>query len=159
MVILEALNALCRRLPFAPLSRARRQGAALDHRRRAEKRDGGRQEDLRSGRTCCCRASRNQPDDAAARRTRHGQPHRRRPYQRHPEIDERLVSRAPGPAQAVEFARFWFNSFDKLVGPKPAGLSGGEAATASLQSLVSEENLPGVDDEHAHVDHAERRPG
>jgi beta-lactamase superfamily II metal-dependent hydrolase len=59
--------------------------------------------------------------------------------------------RAVLPAKgAVEFSRFWFNSFDKIVGPKPAGLSAEtEAETASLQSLASTQNLPGVDDEHA----------
>lgn len=63
-----------------------------------------------------------------------------------------LVSARPGQPAAVKFARFWFNSFDKLVGPRPAGLSEeAEAATASLQSLVSEKNLPGVDDEHAQL--------
>lgn len=61
-----------------------------------------------------------------------------------------LVAVTPARPAAVKFARFWFNSFDKLVGPKPAGLAG-EAATASLQALVSEENLPGVDDEHAQL--------
>ena len=34
-----------------------------------------------------------------------------------------LVAARAGQPAAVEFARFWFNSFDKLVGPKPAGLS------------------------------------
>ncbi|WP_421998787.1 hypothetical protein [Reyranella sp.] len=48
----------------------------------------------------------------------------------------------------VEFARFWFNSFDKLVGPPPAGAAV-DASPASLQSLVAPKNLPGVDDEHA----------
>lgn len=61
-----------------------------------------------------------------------------------------LVAARPGQPAAVKFSRFWFNSFDKLVGPKPAGLSG-EAATASLQSLVDEANLPGVTDEHAQL--------
>jgi beta-lactamase superfamily II metal-dependent hydrolase len=61
-----------------------------------------------------------------------------------------LVAARPGQPAAVKFARFWFNSLDKLVGPKPAGLTG-EAVTASLQSLVSEKNLPGVDDEHARL--------
>jgi hypothetical protein len=61
-----------------------------------------------------------------------------------------LVAARPGQPAAVKFARFWFDSFDKLVGPKPSGLSG-EAATASLQSLVSVNNLPGVDDEHARL--------
>ena len=63
-----------------------------------------------------------------------------------------LVAAGPANPAAVRFARFWFNSFDKLVGPKPAGLSAeAEAATASLQSLVSAVNLPGVDDEHAQL--------
>jgi hypothetical protein len=61
-----------------------------------------------------------------------------------------LVAARPGEPAAVKFSRFWFNSFDKLVGPKAAGLSG-EAATASLQSLVSVDNLPGVNDEHAQL--------
>ena len=61
-----------------------------------------------------------------------------------------LVAARPDHPAAVKFAHFWFNSFDKLVGPKPAGLTE-EAATASLQSLVSEESLPGVDDEHARL--------
>jgi hypothetical protein len=59
-----------------------------------------------------------------------------------------LVAARPGQPAAVRFDRFWFNSFEDLVGPKPAGLSG-EAATASLQSLVGEDNLPGVFDEGA----------
>jgi beta-lactamase superfamily II metal-dependent hydrolase len=61
-----------------------------------------------------------------------------------------LVAAGPANPAAVKFARFWFNSFDKLVGPKPAGLPA-EAATASLQSLVSVANLPGVDDDHAQL--------
>ena len=60
-----------------------------------------------------------------------------------------LVAARPSEPAAVKFSRFWFNSFDKLVGPKPAGLSG-EAATASLQSLV-EEVMPEIDDEHATI--------
>ena len=58
-----------------------------------------------------------------------------------------LVAPRPSEPGAVKFSRFWFNSFDQLVGPKPAGLSG-EAATASLQSLI-DEVLPEIDDEHA----------
>jgi hypothetical protein len=60
-----------------------------------------------------------------------------------------VAATAANPA-AVKFTRFWFNSFDKLVGPKPAGMPP-EAQTASLQSLVSPDNLPGVDDEHAQL--------
>jgi hypothetical protein len=60
-----------------------------------------------------------------------------------------VAARASEPA-AVKFDRFWFNSFDKLVGPKPEGLSEEvKAETASMQSLFSKQNLPGVDDEHA----------
>jgi hypothetical protein len=57
--------------------------------------------------------------------------------------------RSAGPANPapVKFDRFWFNSFDDLVGPRPAGLSG-TAATASMASLA-EEALPGLDDDHA----------
>jgi hypothetical protein len=58
-----------------------------------------------------------------------------------------LRGATPAKPGAVKFDRFWFNSFEKLVGPKPAGLAG-EAATASLQSLA-EQAIPGVDDEHA----------
>jgi len=58
-----------------------------------------------------------------------------------------LVSAGPGNPPAVKFARFWFNSFDDLVGPKPAGLPG-DAATASMASLAAEA-LPGIDDPHA----------
>jgi hypothetical protein len=60
-----------------------------------------------------------------------------------------LVSATPAKPAAVKFARFWFNSFDDLVGPKPAGLSG-EAATASLASLV-QQALPEIDDHHAEL--------
>ena len=62
----------------------------------------------------------------------------------------RLVAATPADPAAVEFARFWFNSFDKIVGPKPAAISQ-EAETAALQSLDSTENLAGVDDEHARM--------
>ncbi len=62
----------------------------------------------------------------------------------------RLVTPAPGEPAPVKFDRFWFNSFDGIVGPKPAGIPA-DAQTASLQSLVSKENLPGVDDEHARM--------
>src|SRR5262245_19543692 len=58
-----------------------------------------------------------------------------------------LVAARPGQPAAVKFARFWFNSFDKLLGPKPAGLSG-DVVAASLQSLAMEA-LSGVMDDHA----------
>jgi len=59
-----------------------------------------------------------------------------------------LVAATVAKPAAVKFERFWFNSFEKLVGPKPQGLST-EAETASVQSLVSTQNLPGVHDELA----------
>jgi hypothetical protein len=61
-----------------------------------------------------------------------------------------LVAATPAEPAAVEFSRFWFNSFDKIIGPKPAGLSAeAEAETASLQSTGRPPDLPTVDDEHA----------
>jgi hypothetical protein len=62
-------------------------------------------------------------------------------------LTSQLVALKPKPGD-VKFDRFWFNSFDRLVGPKPPGLTG-EAAAASLQSLVDPVNVPGVDDELA----------
>jgi hypothetical protein len=64
-------------------------------------------------------------------------------------VTSALVAATPANPAAVKFARFWFNSFDDLVGPKPAGLAGGVAA-ASTQSLV-EEVLPHIDDHHAEL--------
>ena len=61
-----------------------------------------------------------------------------------------LVAARPGAPGAVRFARFWFNSFDELVGPKPADLPE-EVAAASLESLVCDENLPRVDDDRARL--------
>jgi hypothetical protein len=61
-----------------------------------------------------------------------------------------LVSATPARPAAVKFDRFWFNAFDKIVGPTPAAVPQ-EVATASLASLVSVDNLPGVDDEHAQM--------
>jgi beta-lactamase superfamily II metal-dependent hydrolase len=63
-------------------------------------------------------------------------------------ITSTLVAARPGQPAPVKFARFWFNSCEKLLGPKPSGVSG-EAATSSLQSLVA--NLPGVNDEHGQL--------
>ena len=57
-----------------------------------------------------------------------------------------LVAAGPGKPPAVKFARFWFNSFDDLVGPKPQGLSG-EAATASMASLANDALLEISDDD------------
>jgi hypothetical protein len=63
------------------------------------------------------------------------------------QLTSQLVALKPK-SGGVKFDRFWFNSFDQLVGPKPAGLSK-EVAAASLQSLVDPANVPGVSDEHA----------
>jgi hypothetical protein len=62
----------------------------------------------------------------------------------------RLVTPTPGEPAPVKFDRFWFNSFEGIVGPKPAGIPA-DAQTASLQSLVSAQNLPGVEDEHSRM--------
>lgn len=64
-------------------------------------------------------------------------------------VTDGLRSATPAKPAAVKFARFWFNSFDDLAGPKPAGMAP-EAAPASLQSLV-EEVLPDIGDHHAEL--------
>src|SRR5215470_4112208 len=64
-------------------------------------------------------------------------------------LTNELTTASPANPAAVRFARFWFNSFDDLVGPKPAGMPA-EAATASTASLVGEV-LPTIDDEHAQL--------
>lgn len=63
-------------------------------------------------------------------------------------LTNKLRGATPMEPPDVEFARFWFNSFDKLVGPPPPDATV-DASPASLQSLVAPKNLPGVDDEHA----------
>lgn len=63
------------------------------------------------------------------------------------QVTSQLVALKPKPGD-VRFDRFWFNSFDQMVGPKPAGVSQ-EVKAASLQSLVDPVNVPGVTDEHA----------
>jgi hypothetical protein len=60
-----------------------------------------------------------------------------------------LVAATPRDPSVVKFARFWFNSFDDLVGPKPAGLSG-EVASASMATLA-EEAVFGIDDYRAQL--------
>jgi hypothetical protein len=65
-------------------------------------------------------------------------------------LTDTLVTARPNAPAVVKFERFWFNSFEKIVGPKPTGLSEEvEAETASMQSVFSAANLPGVDDEDA----------
>ena len=56
--------------------------------------------------------------------------------------------RGAGPANPapVRFARFWFNSFDKLVDAKPSATAPA-AETAALQAL--NDNTPDIDDEAA----------
>jgi hypothetical protein len=63
------------------------------------------------------------------------------------QVTSQLVALKPKSGD-VSFDRFWFNSFDEMVGPKPAGVSQ-EVKAASLQSLVDPVNVPGVSDEHA----------
>jgi hypothetical protein len=64
-------------------------------------------------------------------------------------VTNALVSATPANPAPVKFARFWFNSFEGIVGPKPAGMPS-DAAQASLQSLVSDV-MPQVDDHHAEL--------
>ncbi len=63
------------------------------------------------------------------------------------QVTSQLVALKPKSGD-VKFDRFWFNSFDKMVGPTPSGASP-EVKAASLQSLVDPVNVPGVSDEHA----------
>ena len=60
-------------------------------------------------------------------------------------ITNGLVAASPSDPAAVTFARFWFNSFDDLVGPKPAGLPTEVAAMAELAAEI----LPRLEDEDA----------
>ena len=64
-------------------------------------------------------------------------------------LTNELVAATPANPTAVKFARFWFNSFDDLVGPKPAGLPA-DVAMATTASLV-DQVLPHVDDDHAQL--------
>jgi hypothetical protein len=67
-------------------------------------------------------------------------------------VTESLRNATPARPAAVRFARFWFNSFDKLVGPMPGGAAG-EAHTAALQATVGSLdeflNVPGEDTDHS----------
>lgn len=54
-----------------------------------------------------------------------------------------VLAATPAAPAAVKFGRFWFNSFDDLVGPKPTNLSG-EVASATMAALA-EEALAGFD--------------
>ena len=61
-------------------------------------------------------------------------------------VTDSLRNVTPQNPAAVKFDRFWFNSFDKIVGPKPQDLSSdAEAEVASLQSL-GQELATGLDD-------------
>jgi hypothetical protein len=64
-------------------------------------------------------------------------------------LTNELVAATPASPAAVRFARFWFNSFDDLIGPKPAGLTA-DVAMATTASLV-EQILPHVDDDRAQL--------
>jgi hypothetical protein len=64
-------------------------------------------------------------------------------------LTNELVAATPAHPAALRFARFWFNSFDDLIGPKPTGLTA-DVAMATTASLV-EQVLPHVDDDHAQL--------
>lgn len=51
-------------------------------------------------------------------------------------VTSAVLNATPQKPAPVKFKRFWFNSFEKLVGPKPQGLTAeADAEVASLQSL------------------------
>ena len=69
-----------------------------------------------------------------------------------------LVAATVAKPAAVKFQRFWFNSFDKLVGPKPQGLSP-EAETAS-GPVAGQHPKPARRERRARSGgYGERRPG
>ncbi len=61
---------------------------------------------------------------------------------------QKLVAATAMDPKEVKFDRFWFNSFEGIIGPVPAGAPAG-AHPAALASTLSAQNLPGVDDEHS----------
>ena len=70
----------------------------------------------------------------------------------------RSSTRGPAIQPPVKFARFWFNSFDKLVGPKPAGR--GRRGGHGLAAVACQRDEPAGRRRRAcHADHAERWPG
>ena len=146
MVILEALNALygdCLLLRY-PGPDGKERLWIIDG--GPQGRNGRRKNRSRSGRMCCCRGSR-----------------RSRTNQRRPPLPVALgmvshidddhingIQKLDGNAgrgrrrrepAAVKFDRFWFNSFDKLVGPKPSGRSGGGGDCLAAVA-VSAKSLP-----------------
>jgi beta-lactamase superfamily II metal-dependent hydrolase len=58
-----------------------------------------------------------------------------------------LRNQRRGQTPPVQFSRFWFNSFDDLVGPMPSGPSG-QATTAATDTVVNELSAV-LADEHA----------
>jgi beta-lactamase superfamily II metal-dependent hydrolase len=72
-------------------------------------------------------------------------------------VIERLRNVSPANPAPVKFERFWFNSFDKLVGPKPQTLAfESDAEVASLQSSTPNEPPPIPLDDVAGVDEYEK---
>jgi hypothetical protein len=61
-------------------------------------------------------------------------------------LTAKLIDSTPSSPADVKFARFWFNSFDRLVGATAASTAG-VASTAALQGLVGPITLPGVDEQ------------
>ena len=72
-------------------------------------------------------------------------------------VTDRLRNVSPANPAPVKFERFWFNSFDKLVGPKPLGLtSDADAEVASLQSSDPRKPPPICLDDVVGVDEDEK---
>ena len=114
-----------RRLSSASLSGARQQGTIwiIDGGPKSDTVDARRS---RSGKTSCCRASRRSttttPLPIALGMVSHIDDDHINGIQK---LTSTLVAATRRQPAAVKFDRFWFNSFDKLVGPKPAGSFGG----------------------------------
>ena len=53
---------------------------------------------------------------------------------------------------AVKFDRFWFNSFEEIVGPMPSRRPG-RSASGCISGIAASaaQNLPGVDNEHSQL--------
>jgi len=76
-------------------------------------------------------------------------------------VTDRLRNVSPANPAPVKFERFWFNSFNNLVGPKPQGLSSdADAEVASLQSSDPKKPPPiGLDDVAGVDDHEREHSG
>jgi beta-lactamase superfamily II metal-dependent hydrolase len=60
-------------------------------------------------------------------------------------LTAKIIDASPASTAEVKFARFWFNSFDQLVGASAASTDS-VASTAALQGLVGAIKIPGVDE-------------